>query len=241
MNDTIDIRGVHFHNVDLTEATEICRSFLQTDGMKIIHTPNSEIVQLCIEKPEYYGLINAADLVIPDGSGVILASKILRRPLKKGKVAGIELCESLLALCAREGYGVFFLGGKPGVAQTAAERMEEKYPGLNVCGVHDGYFKEDAAVIREINDSGADLLLVCLGVPKQEAWMADHRSELSVRLAGGFGGSLDVFAGNVKRAPRIFIKLGLEWFYRLLCEPKRIGRMMKLPKFLIGTIFHGKK
>ncbi len=240
MCERITVRGVTFDDVSLDEATARCASFLEQDGVSVIHTPNAEIVQLCVEKNEYYSLINSADLIIPDGSGVILASRILRRPLAKGKVAGIDLCGRILALCAERGNGVFFLGGKPGVAEQAAARMEEKYPGLNISGTHDGYFKEDAAVIQEINDSGADVLLVCLGVPKQEEWIAAHKEQLHVRLAGGFGGSLDVFAGNVKRAPKIFIRLGLEWFYRLLCEPRRIGRMMKLPKFLIGTLFSPK-
>jgi N-acetylglucosaminyldiphosphoundecaprenol N-acetyl-beta-D-mannosaminyltransferase len=150
---------------------------------------------------------------------------------------------------------VYFLGGKPSIAEKAAEKMKEKYPALIVSGCHDGYFskvdtlqkaqmhkngeiiEEDAAVIKEINDSGAKILLCCLGVPKQEIWMNAHRDELNVDIVGGFGGSFDVFAGAVKRAPKIFIKLGLEWFYRLIKEPSRIGRMMSLPRFVFGTLF----
>ncbi len=237
----VSIRGVLFDSVSLEEARDICMGYLsEDDGAKVIHTPNAEIVQLCVEDKEKLDLINSADLIIPDGAGIILASKILKTPLKKGKVAGIELCESLICECADKGIGVYFLGGKPGVAEAAAEKLSEKYPGLIICGISDGYFKDESAVVEKINQSKAKLLLVCLGAPKQEIFMNTHRNDLNVALMGGFGGSLDVFAGEVKRAPKIFIKLGLEWFYRLLCEPRRIGRMMKLPKFILGVMFNRK-
>jgi N-acetylglucosaminyldiphosphoundecaprenol N-acetyl-beta-D-mannosaminyltransferase len=257
----INIRGILFDSVTMDEAERICGDFLceKSGGARVIHTPNAETVQLCVEHNEYYGLINSADLIIADGAGVILASKLLKKPLEKGKVAGIELCERLIAKAAREGRGVYFLGGKPGVAETAASKLKEKYPALIVSGTHNGYFNkvddmkkaseyeknngagynDDAAVIEKINDSGAEILLVCLGVPKQEIWMHAHRSELKVRLMGGFGGSFDIFAGVSRRAPRVFIRLNLEWLYRLICEPRRLGRMMKLPRFIAGSIFSG--
>lgn len=261
MPDKINIRGVKFDNVSMDEAVAVAESF-SGDKTAVIHTPNAEIVQLCIEKPEFLPLINSAELIIPDGAGVILASKLLKKPLKKGKVAGIELCERLIKSAAEKGKGVYFLGGKPGVAASAAEKMKEKYPSLTISGTHDGYFNkidtleacaaylggdksvepnEDAAVITEINDSGADILLVCLGVPKQEIWMYAHRGELLTRVAGGFGGSFDIYAGISRRAPKIFIKLGLEWLYRLIKEPSRLGRMMKLPKFIFGSLVSREK
>ena len=240
MSGKIDVRGVLFDNVTLSEATSLVVSHLEHgDGLYSVFTPNSEIVQLCIEKNEFYGLINSASLIIPDGIGVIKASKILRTPLKE-KVAGIELGEAVLKHCAEHGIGVFFLGAKPGVAESAARAMEIKYPGLSVCGIHDGYFNksgdENDAVIQEIVASGAEVLFVCLGVPAQEKWISENRSRLGgVKVALALGGSLDVYSGNIIRAPKIFIRLGLEWLYRLLKEPKRIGRMMKLPKFYFGT------
>ncbi len=241
MSEKITVRGVHFDHVTLDEAARIAAGFAAGDIARVIHTPNSEVVQLCIEQPEYYDLINSADLIIPDGSGVVLASKILGKPLTKGKVAGVELAERILADAADSGMAVYLLGGKPGVAGTAARKMCEKYPGLHIVGTHDGYFdktgEQNDAVIGEINASGARILLVCMGVPAQEKWMAANRKKLQVGVMAGLGGSLDVFAGTVRRAPKIFIKLGLEWFYRLLREPTRIGRMMKLPKFLFGTMF----
>lgn len=234
----VNIRGILFDSVTMQEAVLRCETFLlQNREAKVIHTPNAEMVQMGVEDAEIRSLINSADLIVPDGAGVVLAAKILHRPLRGGKVAGIELCEQLLALSAKRGYGVYFLGGKPGVAAEAANRMAQKYEGLRIVGTHDGYFQNDAAIIEEINDSGASLLLVCLGVPKQERWMHAHRDALQVSLMGGFGGSFDVFAGKVRRAPKFFLRCNLEWFYRLLCEPKRIGRMMKLPKFILGTLF----
>lgn len=242
MNEKISIRGVRFDHVTLTEATDIFTDLaLNATEAKVVHTPNSEIVQMCIDEPENYELINSADLIIPDGAGVVLASRILKTPLTKGKVAGVELAEASLKRAAETGTGVYFLGGKPGVAELAKERMTRRYPGLNIVGTHDGYFKkegeENDAVVDAINASGARILFVCLGVPAQEKWMAANRSRLNVGVMAGLGGSLDVFAGTVKRAPDIFVKLNLEWFYRLIKEPSRIGRMMKLPKFLFGTLF----
>ena len=241
----INVRGVNFLNVTLDEAAKVGEEMLCGDKVCTVFTPNSEIVQLCIEQNEYYDLYNSGDMVVPDGAGVVKAAKILGTPLK-GKVAGVELGEKMLEYCAKSGDGVFFLGAKPGVADLAAKNMSEKYAGLSVVGTADGYFKksgeESDAVIEKINASGAKLLFVCLGVPVQEKWISDNKEKFTtVRMCMGLGGSLDVYAGTVKRAPKIFIKLSLEWLYRLLKEPKRIGRMMKLPKFLFGTYIYKAK
>ena len=126
----------------------------------------------------------------------------------------------------------YFLGSKPGVAEAAAEKLRQRFPGLRVCGTHDGYFQEDGPVIADINEKHPDVLFVCLGAPKQEVFMSSHREELQVRFMVGLGGSLDGFAGNVKRAPKWMIRWNLEWLYRLIKEPWRLGRMMRLPKFL---------
>ncbi len=236
----INVRGVFFDNVTLDEAAGVVNDALQKDaGLLAVYTPNSEIVQMCIDDPQKYGLINSADLIIPDGVGVIKAAKILGTPLTE-RVPGVELGERALAIAAELGVGVYFLGGKPGVAEAAAEAMSKKYEGLRVVGTHDGYFKkqgdESDAIIRKINDSGASLLFVCLGVPVQEQWIFDNKEKFTnVRAALALGGSLDIYSGNAKRAPLFFRKTGLEWFYRLLCQPSRIGRMMNLPRFLFGT------
>ncbi len=134
---------------------------------------------------------------------------------------------------AEEGKSLYLLGAKPGVAEQAGAKLAAAHPGLRIAGTHDGYFKEDGPVVAAIRQSGADVVFVCLGAPKQEKWMAKNGTATGARLLCGLGGSLDVFAGVVERAPKFWTDHGLEWFYRLCKEPRRIGRMMKLPLFLV--------
>lgn len=243
LNEKIDIRGVFFDNVDKKEALEKARELISKDGVDVVYTPNSEIVQMCIDDSSLYDVINSASLIIPDGIGVVYASKILGTPLKE-KVAGIELAQDVLAYLAERGLGVYLFGSSPArdgmaaVCDIAKEKLLERYPGLVVSGTHDGYFKDDEVdgIIEDINSSGAAVLFVCLGAPKQEKWIYGNREKLKVSLCMGLGGSLDVFAGTVKRAPDFFVKANLEWFYRLIKQPARAGRMMNLPRFLFGTI-----
>ena len=230
--------GVGFDSLTLEEAVARAKTLMDERRAAYVVTPNPEIVMACRERAETMAAVNGADLILPDGIGVIYGARILGTPLKC-KLPGIDFITALMADMAKEGKSVFLLGAKPGVAETAAERLKAMHPGLVIAGTHDGYFKEDAPVVAAVNAAQPDLLLVCLGAPKQELWMQRNRSALHIGLMAGLGGSLDVFAGNVKRAPKAFQKLGLEWFYRLLKEPKRIGRMMKLPKFLFACI--GKK
>lgn len=245
MQNKVNVRGVFFDNVTFDEAMEKAKSMVNSEGASVMFTPNSEIVQCCVENNELYDVINSADLVIPDGIGVVYASKILKTPVKQ-KVPGCEVAEGLIEYASKSGDGVFLFGGgkateeKEAVGVTAKKRLEEKYPGINIVGTRDGYFKpeDNEEIVKEINDSGAAILFVCLGAPKQEKWIYENRGKLNVRFAAGLGGTLDVFAGNVKRAPKIFLKTNLEWLYRLLCMPSRIGRMMKIPKFLIETAIH---
>lgn len=240
MTEKINIRGVLFNNVTFEEAVSSLLDSLEAGRQAALYTPNSEIVQACIEAPELFEVVNSAEMIVPDGIGVVKAGKILGTPFKGGKVAGIEVGEELLRRLAGTEHTVFLLGGKPGVAEQARDALMQKYAGLKFAGCADGYFKkegeENAAVIEKVNASGADVLFVCLGAPTQEKWIYANRASLTnVKLMLGLGGSLDGYAGNVKRAPKIFIDLGLEWFYRLLCEPWRFKRMLKLPKFYFGT------
>lgn len=177
-------------------------------------------------------IVNRADLVLADGIGVIKGAAMLGTPLK-GKVPGIEFAAGLLGKLAKEGRSVYLLGAKPGVAELAGKRLSGQYPGLKIAGTHDGYFQEDAPIVEDIRASGADVVLVCLGAPKQEKWMAKNGADTGAHLLCGLGGSLDVFAGVVERAPKFWCDHGLEWLYRLLKEPRRAGRMMKLPLFLV--------
>ncbi len=228
-----DILGLNFDNVTMEEALAAAEGFLDGDRAAVVVTPNAEIAYDAAKDAEFCALLNRADLMLQDGAGVVLAAKLRKTPLK-GKVVGIDFARNLLSVFARRGTRLYLLGSKPGVAEQAAERMKQENPALQICGCADGYFKDEAAVVQRINEAGAEAVYVCLGAPKQEKFMLDHRDELpTVRLMAGLGGSLDGFAGNVKRAPQWMIRMNLEWFYRLCKEPKRIGRMMRLPKYVI--------
>ncbi len=227
----IFVQGIGFDNFTIEEACDFAIKKV-CDGEKcIVVTPNAEISYMAARNEEVKNILNDSDLVLPDGIGVVKGAKILNTPLK-GKVAGIDFSWMMLSRFAERGIPVFLLGSKPGVAEKAANKIKERYPKIEICGVKDGYFKEDSEAVEAVNASGAKALFVALGAPKQEKFMHEHKDELAPLFMIGVGGSLDVISGNTKRAPDIFIKLGLEWFYRLLKEPSRIGRMMILPKFL---------
>ena len=228
----IDVLGVGFDNVTMDEAVERGMDLLHGEGAHYVVTPNPEIVEVCRENSEARAAVNGADLVLPDGVGVVKGAAMLGTPLKE-KTPGIEFAAHLMERMAGEGRSLYLLGAKPGVAETAAAKLAETYPGLVIAGTHDGYFQEDAPIVDSIRQSGADVVFVCLGAPKQELWMAKNGPATGARLLCGLGGSLDVFAGVVERAPKFWSDHGLEWFYRLCKEPRRIGRMMKLPLFLV--------
>ena len=231
----VDVLGVAFDNVTMDEAVERGLELLEQEGSHLVVTPNPEIVQRASKDPEFSEILSRADLVIPDGVGIIYAARILGRPLK-GRVPGIDFASALLGRVAGTGKRLFLLGAAPGVAQQAAVNLRAKYPGLVVCGAHDGFFQDDASPAAAIKAARADVVFVCLGFPKQEKWIAANGEASGARLYIGLGGSLDVFAGKVERAPERFQRLGLEWLYRLMKEPSRIGRMAKLPVFLVSAV-----
>lgn len=228
----IDVLGVGFDNLTMTEAVAEGLRLLQEPGAHYVVTPNPEIVEVCRENPAAMEAVNGASLVLADGVGITKGAAMLGTPLKE-RLPGIEFAGHFMEKLAEGGKSLFLLGAKPGVAAEAGKRLAAKYPGLKIAGTHDGYFKEDAPVAEEIRQSGADCVFVCLGAPKQEFWMVKNGEATGARVLCGLGGSLDVFAGQVARAPAFWSKHGLEWFYRLCKDPKRIGRMMKLPLFLV--------
>ncbi len=240
--DKVNILGVNVDMVSISEAADIIMNFLDEDKFHSVFTPNSEIIMRAYKDAEFCSLLNNASLLTADGIGVVYASKILKKPIKE-RAAGYDIACRVLSKMNETGHKLFLFGGKPGVAEEAKEKLLEKYPSLNIVGLRNGYFKEEdeKEIVDEINASGADMLFVCLGAPKQEQWIDRHKDELNARVAMGIGGSLDVFAGRVERAPEFFCKTGLEWFYRLCKEPWRAGRMMELPKFAMTVIAKGRK
>ena len=221
----INVLGVGFDNLTLREAIDRGAALLDEAGCHYVVTPNRE-------NPEAMRAVNGAALVLPDGIGVIKGAAMLGTPLKE-KTPGIEFAMGLMGKMAERGKSLYLLGAKPGVAEQAAARLKAQYPGLKIAGTHDGYFKEDAPVVEATRESGADCVFVCLGAPKQELWMEKNGPATGARLLCGLGGSMDVFAGTVERAPKFWSDHGLEWFYRLCKEPKRLGRMLRLPLFLV--------
>ena len=227
----IDVMGLKFDSVTMDEALSRAEALLRGEKAAYVVTPNAEIAYEALHDGQLREMLNGADLMLPDGAGVVLASKLLRTPVKQ-KVAGVDFAVGLLGVLERNGQSLYLLGGKPGIGELAAQKMLEAHPQLRIAGIADGYFQDEAPVIAKINASGADALFVCLGAPKQERFMVQHQQELHVHLMAGLGGSLDAFAGTVQRAPAWMIRLNLEWLYRLIREPKRFRRMLRLPKYL---------
>ena len=230
-----NVLGVQYDNVTMAEALDTARALLQRPEASYCVTPNAEMAYEALHDESFRAILNGASLVLPDGAGVVLGAKILKTPLKE-KVAGIDFAANLLGVLEETGGRLYLLGGKPGIAEQAAENMKKTHPKLCICGTADGYFKDEAPVIEKINAAKPDVLFVCLGAPKQEIFMKTHLKELHVKLMIGLGGSLDSFAGTVKRAPNWMIRCNLEWLYRLIKEPKRFGRMLRLPKYLFAVL-----
>ena len=185
-------------------------------------------------------LLNSATYRIPDGVGVIYASKIKKGKIRS-RVTGIDCMEMLCNLSNKKGYKIFMYGAKEEVIKKAKEKLEEKYPNINIVGTMNGYEKDNEKIIKAINKSKAEIIFVAMGSPKQELWITNNMDKLCVNIYQGVGGSFDVISGNIKRAPKWMQNHGLEWLYRLVKEPKRIFRQLKLFKFLGLIIFKGEK
>lgn len=240
--DKVNILGVNVDMVTISEAADKIMSFFNEDKLHSVFTPNSEIIMRAYRDSEFCKLLNNASLLTADGIGVVYASKILKKPISE-RAAGYDIACRVLEKMNYTDHKLFLFGGKPGVAEEAETNLLKKYPELKIVGTRNGYFKDEdePQIVEEINASGADIVFVCLGAPKQEQWIDRHKDDLKVKVAMGIGGSLDVFAGRVERAPEFFCKTGLEWFYRLCKEPWRIGRMMELPKFAATVVAKGNK
>ena len=222
-----DILGVAFDALTLDDADALLRS----GAGGYIVTANPEIVLHCREDAAYAAAVNGAALVLADGVGDLCAARILGTPLPE-RVTGADLVPRLLSRLAQRSGSVFLYGARPGVAQRAGEKLKNAYPGLRIAGAENGYISDETALFAALEQKKPDLLLLGLGAPRQELWMARNRQKINAVMIG-VGGLLDVFAGDIPRAPESWQRLGLEWLYRLLREPKRLKRMIRLPKILL--------
>ena len=229
------VMTIAFDNITMEEAVGTAMGYIAARSRCRVVTPNAEFALAAKKNPRFLNILNTSQLVLADGISVVLASKIIGDPMQ-GRVTGVGFAQALAAAMAKEGKSLYLLGAKPGVAEQAAEKLVQTYPGLKIAGTHDGYFKEEGPVVEAINAAKPDALLVCLGAPKQEYFMENHDAELEVPVMAGLGGSMDVLAGNVQRAPEFFQKYGLEWLYRLYKEPQRWKRMIKLPLYLWDAV-----
>ena len=234
MNKT-NVLNVDFHNITMDEAVTAAFQSIKEHSGKYVVTPNPEIVMEAQVNDALARALQDAFLVLPDGIGIIYGARILGTPMQE-KIPGIDFAVNLIEKLSAVNGSIYLFGAKPGVAELAATNLKNKFPNIIVAGTADGYFEDDRAIIEDINRTKPDLLLVCLGVPKQEIWMRENADKLDVGLMAGLGGSLDVFAGVVQRAPAAWQKLGLEWLYRLIKQPSRFKCMMRLPVFLMCVI-----
>jgi len=230
-----EILGVQFDDLSLEDAVETALGKVDQRAADYVVTPNPEIVIEAGKNPQLKEALENSCLTLADGIGIIYSAKILGTPLQ-GRVTGIDFATALMKTLGSRNGSVYLLGAKPGVAEKAAENLQNDFEGLRVVGMHDGYFDDDAEIIADINQKKPDFLMVCLGFPKQEIWMNQNKSILDVGIMAGLGGCMDVFAGVAERAPESMQKLGLEWLYRLYKDPVRIKRMIKLPKVLFSAM-----
>ena len=234
MAERVNILGVDVDAVTMAEAVDVVRRAMDTRAGVMVATANAEMLMRATHDEELRRILNASALVVPDGAGTVWAARHLGHAMPE-RVAGYDLAQELLRCAPAEGRRVYFFGSAPGVAEKAKAKAEQLYPGIEIVGVRHGFFSpaDNAAIIAEIRAARPDLLLVALGVPKQEKWIAAHLAELDVPVAIGVGGTLDVMAGVMKRAPHWMQRAKLEWLFRGLMQPKRAGRLLALPKFVL--------
>lgn len=232
----VQILGAPVSRLTMRQAVEIVRRAWKGDAAFHVVTANAEMLYRCSKDQILAKIVAAADLVTADGAGVVLASKILGSPVPQ-RVAGFDLMTECLKEAAAVAVPVFFLGSHPQSLQQAMANARSYYPNLNVVGGHHGYFAEDeeGKILEQIITLKPSLLLVALGVPKQEKWIFKYKEKLPPCVVIGVGGSFDVLAGKARRAPVWMQRAGLEWFYRFLKEPSRLGRILLLPLFLLAV------
>ena len=228
----ITLFDIAIDNVMLEQAVETIVERLDGDTATQVSFVNADCVNIACRNRKYLEALQQSDLVFADGIGMKVAGDVLGQPVTDN-VNGTDLFPLLAKALENTGKRIYLLGGQPGVAEGVASWLKANYPGVEVAGFHHGYFTTDkeAEVVEEIRTSGADLVLVAFGAPRQELWVRRNLAKLGAKVVIGVGGLLDFFSGRIARAPRWVRKLGMEWGYRLLQEPKRLWR-----RYLIGNV-----
>ncbi|MGM9580736.1 MAG: WecB/TagA/CpsF family glycosyltransferase [Anaerovibrio sp.] len=233
----VEILGVNVNSLTMAQAVETVQQFIAEKKVALVATANAEMLMRATQDEELKDILNQADLVVPDGAGTVWAAGHLGEPMPE-RVAGFDLAQELMREAPLRGDRVYFFGSAPGVADKAKAKAEELYPGIQVVGIRNGFFGEadEPQIIADIRAARPDILLVALGVPKQEKWLKKHLQELQVPVSIGVGGTLDVMAGVMQRAPLWMQKAKLEWLFRGLKQPSRAGRLLALPKFVLKVV-----
>jgi len=234
----IELLGVPLDCVDISQALVAVEEMMQDDRPGTVIAVNPEKVIKARKNPWLLAQLREARLLIPDGIGVVMAARLLGLGRMK-RVPGSELMPAICEQAARKGYRIFLFGGGPEVNRDAMTVLRRRFPGIQIVGGQHGYLKDEEMpdLIDRINASGAEVLFVALGSPKQELWMKEYLPRLNIKVCQGVGGTFDVLAGRVKRAPAVFRKIHLEWFYRLLYEPRRLLRQTALPRFAAQVLW----
>lgn len=233
----VKILGVNVNSLTMAQAVEAVQQFIAEKKVALVATANAEMLMRSTQDEELKDILNQADLVVPDGAGTVWAAGHLGEPMPE-RVAGFDLAQELMREAPARGDRIYFFGSAPGVADKAKAKAEELYPGIQVVGTRNGFFTEadEPGIIAEIKAARPDILLAALGVPKQEKWLKKHMQELQVPVSIGVGGTLDVMAGVMERAPLWMQKAKLEWLFRGLKQPSRAGRLLALPKFVLKVV-----
>jgi N-acetylglucosaminyldiphosphoundecaprenol N-acetyl-beta-D-mannosaminyltransferase len=229
----INVLETPIDRLNTDEVLEAIEAFIKDRTPRMVVTADASGLICSQSDAEFRHIIQLADLVTPDSEGVLWAARRKGTPFPE-RVSGVDLVDNLCALSAQKGYGVFFLGAAPGVAEMAAEKMKLRHPGCNILGTRHGYFPADSddVVAREVAEFKPDILFVAMGIPRQEKFIYNTREIIKAPVALGVGGSLDVFSGKAKRAPVFVQKMKLEWLWRLLLNPKKISKCKALPVFV---------
>jgi N-acetylglucosaminyldiphosphoundecaprenol N-acetyl-beta-D-mannosaminyltransferase len=238
----VPIFGLPFAKMDMAQTVEYLARRIEARRPTQVITGNPIMVMAALERPDYYRIMEQAELIVPDGAGIVWASRVAGDPVPE-RVAGFDLLHELMREGERRRWSAYLLGARQDVVEETARRLQERYPLVRIAGFRNGYFgpEEDEAVIAAIREAAPDLLFVARdALTTQEPWIARHKPALGVPVMMGVGGSFDVIAGRTKRAPAFFRKLGLEWLYRLLRQPSRAGRMAALPRFALKVLRAGR-